>query len=89
MVVTHSNGNATFVFTYASGATCTMAGALVQFGQLYRIAPASYSCTGTLMFNTNATMEEIKATAQGIEGRFTAGLDGGCQEDAQFSAVLF
>jgi len=87
--VTHSNGNATFVFTYSSGATCTMAGALMQFGQLYRIDPASYSCTGTLMFNANATMEEIKATAQGIEGRFTAGLGGGCQEAAQFSAVLF
>ena len=87
--VTHSNGGATFIFTYASGATCTMAGTLAQYGQLYRIAPASYSCTGTLMFNATATMEEIKATAQGIEGRFTAGLGGGCQENAQFSAVLF
>jgi hypothetical protein len=87
--VTHSNGVATFIFTYASAATCTMAGTLVQYGQLYRIDPASYSCTGSLMFNASATMEEIKATAQGIEGRFTAGLGGGCQEAAQFSAVLF
>ena len=87
--VTHANGAATFIFTYASGATCTMAGTLAQYGQLYRIDPASYSCTGSLMFNASATMEEIKATAQGIEGRFTSSLSGGCQENAQFSAVLF
>jgi hypothetical protein len=87
--VTHGNGAATFIFTYASEATCTMAGTLVQYGQLYRIDPASYSCTGSLMFNASATMEEIKATAQGIEGRFTAGLSGGCTETAYFSAVLF
>lgn len=87
--VTHSSGGATFVFNYASGATCTMAGTLEQHGQLYRIDPASYTCTGSLMLNTTATMEEIKATAQGIEGRFSAGLSGGCQETAQFSAVLF
>jgi hypothetical protein len=66
-----------------------MSGTLEQHGQLYRIAPASYSCTGSLMFNASATMEEIKATAQGIEGRFTAGLSGGCTETAYFSAVLF
>jgi len=87
--VTHSGNAATFVFTYASGATCTMAGTLVQYGQLYRIVPASYSCTGSLMFDASANMEEIKATAQGIEGRFIAGLGGGCTEAAQFSAVLF
>ncbi len=87
--VTHANGAATFIFTYATGATCSMAGTLLQYGQLYRIDPASYSCTGSLMFNASATMEEIKATAQGIEGRFTAGLSGGCTETAYFSAVLF
>ena len=90
--VTHANGVATFVFSYnfAVG-TCTMAGTLDQHGQLYRIDPASYSCTGTDLdfINTTATMEEIKATAQGIEGRFTANLNNGCKENAQFSAVLF
>jgi hypothetical protein len=87
--VTQDGNAVSFTFTYAFGAKCTMAGTLVQYGQLYRIAPASYSCTGSLMFNVTATMEEIKATAQGIEGRFTAPLDGGCTETAQFSAVLF
>jgi hypothetical protein len=86
--VTQANGAATFTFNYTSGATCTMAGTLQQTGQLYRIDPASYSCTGSLMFNASATMEEIKATAQGIEGRFTASLSGGCQENAQFSGAL-
>jgi hypothetical protein len=88
LVVTHSNGAATFVFTYASGATCTMAGNLTQVGQLYQISSMSYSCTGNLTFNVNGTMDEIKATAQGIEGRFSANVGTGCQEDANFSAVL-
>ena len=86
--VTHSNGAATFIFTYASGATCTMSGMLEQHGQLYRISPANYGCIGSLTFNATATMDEIKATAQGIEGRFTAGLTGGCTETSYFSAVL-
>ena len=83
-----TGGTTTLTFTYDSGATCTMSGSLEQHGQLYRIPGATYQCTGTLTFNTTATMEEIKATAQGIEGRFTAGLGGGCQENAWFSAVL-
>jgi hypothetical protein len=88
--VTHANGVATLIFYYnAVAATCTMAGTLDQRGQLYRIAPASYSCTGDLQVNATATMEEIKATAQGIEGRFSANLNNGCQESAQFSAVLY
>ena len=89
LTVTHDSGMASFSFDYATGAKCTMAGTLVQYGQLYRIVPASYSCTGSLMFDTTANMEEIKATAQGIEGRFTSGLGNGCTETAQFSAVLF
>lgn len=86
--VTHANGAVTFVFTYKSGATCTMAGNLTQIGQLYQISSMQYSCTGNLTFNVNGTMDEIKATAQGIEGHFTANVGSGCQEDATFSAVL-
>jgi hypothetical protein len=87
--VTQANGVATFTFNYNSGLTCTMAGTLQQAGQLYRIEPASYSCTGLFNVNASATMEEIKATTQGIEGRFTGYLGGGCQENAQFSGVLY
>ena len=87
--VAQTAGNvATFTFVYAFGATCTMSGALEQHGQLYRIPGASYSCTGALSFNTTATLHEVKATAQGIEGRLAATLPSGCQENANFSAVL-
>jgi hypothetical protein len=79
---------ATFVFTYASGATCTLSGPLDQHGQLYNILNASYQCTGTLTFTTNALIYELKQTAQGVEGRFVANVGSGCQENAQFSAVL-
>lgn len=89
LVVTQANGAATFVFTYNSGATCTMSGNLTQVGQLYQIAPASYSCTGSLMFNVNGTMDEIKATAQGIEGTFSANVGSGCVENAAFSGAYY
>jgi hypothetical protein len=88
--VTQSVGVATFTFTYDKEvATCTMSGALEQHGQLYRIPNASYQCTGDLTIDSNADMFEIKATAQGIEARFAGSPGGGCQETAQFSAVLF
>lgn len=83
-------GIATFTFTYdQSGATCTMSGKLEQHGKMYRIPGASYVCSGGLNFSTTATLYEIKATDQGIEGRFAASLpSSGCQENANFSAVL-
>jgi hypothetical protein len=85
-----TGGVGTFTFVYAgANATCTLSGPLEQHGQLYRIPGASYQCTGGLQFSANsATMYEIKATAQGIEGRFAASLPNGCQENASFSAVL-
>jgi hypothetical protein len=86
--VTHfDNGSATFQFAYTSGLSCTMSGTLTQYGQLYTIPGASYACSDGL--NTTAGMSEIKATAQGIEGRFAAPSVGdGCREDASFSGVL-
>jgi len=86
--VTHLAGiSATFQFLYTSGTVCTLSGTLVQYGQLYRIPNATYQCSSGL--NTAATVEDIKATALGIEGRFgAASVGGGCREDAQFSAVL-
>ncbi len=78
----------TLDFEYDSNATCTLAGTLQQTGQLYRIPNATYRCTGNLTVNTTALVYELKQTAQGIEGRFTARLSNGCTEDAAFSAVL-
>ena len=86
-----TSGVATLTFSYASagGATCTMSGPLEQHGQLYRIPGASYSCTGSLNYNTTATLYELKQTSQGIEGRIAATLPtSGCQENANFSAAL-
>lgn len=81
-----TNGSVTFVFSYTN-LTCTFAGTLEQHGQLYSIPSASYQCSDGLM--TSAAMTEIKATAQGVEGRFSApSVGGNCREDAQFSAVL-
>lgn len=83
-----SSGSATFTFTYDSGATCALSGTLQHYGQLYDVPVASYSCTGSLAFSTTATLYEIKATAQGVEGRLSANVPGGCLENASFSAVL-
>jgi len=86
--VTHlASGNATFQFKYTANLTCTLSGVLEQHGQLYRIPTATYLCSDGV--NTSATLSEIKATAQGIEGRLSvASAAGACREDARFSAVL-
>ncbi len=82
-----TDGTASFTFNYTEGLTCTFSGTLTQQGQLYSIPSASYQCSDGL--KTTASMTEIKATAQGVEGKFTAlAAGGGCREDAQFSGVL-
>jgi hypothetical protein len=80
------DGTVTFAFIYQAF-NCTFSGTLVQQGQLYSVPGASYQCAGDPSFLANLT--EVKATAQGIEGRFSApSVGGNCREDAQFSAVL-
>jgi hypothetical protein len=69
----------------AASLACTMTGAAFQEGQLFRIPSANYTCpTGT---NTTASVYEVKATALGIEGRWTANIGDGCQEDGKFTAL--
>jgi hypothetical protein len=83
------DGTASFTFSFASGnpATCTLSGTLVQHGQLYSIPNASYQCSDGL--NTSASMDQIKATAQGVEGTYFASAVGSnCSEAATFSAVF-
>jgi hypothetical protein len=85
-VTQQTDNSVTFAFTY-SGVSCTLSGTLVQQGKLYSVPNASYVCSDGL--NTNASMSEIQATAQGIEGRFSApSVGGNCAEDASFSGVL-
>jgi hypothetical protein len=87
-VAQSASGSATLTFTYDSGATCTLSGVLQQYGQLYDMPVATYTCTGTLAFTTTATLYELKATALGFEGRLAANLPSSCREDANFSGVL-
>ena len=82
------SGPATLTFTYDSGATCILSGTLQQYGQLFDMPSASYTCTGNLNFATTARVHELKVTAQGLEGRLSANLPSGCQENANFSALL-
>ena len=85
------DGTATFTFNYKSGLMCTWSGTLVQYGQLYSIPNATYQCPtdGT---NSSASMDQLKATAQGIEAIFSApkGSQGSasCSESGSFSGVL-
>ena len=78
----------TFAFVYPdyTNYTCTFSGTLAQLGQLYSVTGAKYQCNDGR--DTKASITEIKATAQGIEARFSASYGGGCGEDAQFSGVL-
>jgi len=81
-----TNSSVTFAFSYTN-LSCTFSGTLEQHGQLYSVPAATYQCSDGL--NTSAAMTEIKATAQGVEGRFSApSVGGNCREDAQFSSVL-
>ena len=83
-----ANGNVTFTVNYpdVSSFSCTFSGTLVQQGQLYSVPGATYQCTGQP--NTTATMTEIKATAQGVEGKFSATISGACKVSAVFSGAL-
>jgi hypothetical protein len=83
--------DATLQFDYVNGLSCTLSGALVQNGLLYRMPNATYACQGGggAPFQTSAQMFQIKWTAQGIEGQFFAPqTPGGCQEFGYFSAVI-
>jgi hypothetical protein len=85
------DGTVSFKFSYLqSQISCTWAGTLVQYGQLYSVPNASYQCSdGT---SSTASMDALKATAQGIEATFLApsGSQGSasCSESAAFSGVL-
>jgi len=88
LTVTQTASSLTLVFTYEGlKATCTMSGTLTQNGLLYSVSTASYTCTDGL--STTAAMSNIKQTAMGIEGQFSAPDTNGdqCQEDTRFSAA--
>jgi hypothetical protein len=90
--VTQTGGfpsTATLIFAFTNNLTCTLRGTLEQYGQLYRIPNASYTCEGAIELNTTAVVFELKATSLGIEGRLAASnAGGGCSESATFAAAL-
>lgn len=68
------------------GTACKLSGTYVQQGQLYTLPDATYACSNGL--STTARISELRATATGIEGRWTASTGAGCTESVTFSAVL-
>ena len=88
LTVTQTATTLTLTFAYDSGADCTFRGSWERRGQLFRAPGSSYQCSGSLAVNATAALYEIKQTAQGMEGRYSATLANGCREDAWFSAVL-
>jgi len=86
--VTQSGNTLSLGFTYASTLVCTLSGTLSQNGLLYSIVSATYLCSDQT--DTTGAVSDIKLTAQGIEGQFSAPapINGaGCHEDARFSAA--
>jgi len=77
-----SNSFITFNFTYRSGLTCKILGAATQTGSYFQMPSGTYTCSdGT---STTAAMSEIKVTALGLEGKFTAPGVNGFTESATF-----
>jgi hypothetical protein len=84
--VTQAGSAVSMRFTYGARA-CTLAGTLVQTGQIAGIPSATYKCSDGL--NTAASVYNLRATPLGIEGQFSApAVGGGCREEANFSATL-
>lgn len=82
-------GATTLAFAFPTYA-CTLAGTVDQHGSQYTMSGAEYKCTqnNQTVLTATANLAELKATALGIEGRWTAPVGGGCTENAHFSAVL-
>ncbi|HXX86655.1 MAG TPA: hypothetical protein VEN29_22080 [Casimicrobiaceae bacterium] len=81
----------TFVDTTHSGIVCTVTGPLTHFGRIYQMAGATtIACTGPGL-NPNprtATIDSLHPTGQGIEGKITGNVGGGCTASWHFAAVL-
>ena len=78
------SNNVTLSFAVQNGGTCTFNGAANQFGQVYQIPAATYSCgnAGPLL------VSGLKATTQGIEGQWQGPIGAGCVESGAFTGTL-
>jgi hypothetical protein len=87
LTVTQTQGGA-LTLTFDSSAPAAFSGPFVQEGTLTRIPNATYQLAGQTMA---AAVTQIKATAQGIEGTWTANVNAaytGCVEQAYFSLLF-
>jgi hypothetical protein len=72
--------------TRADGVTCTFTGQLTSWGKLYQMQQGTYTCNNGR--NTMANIDELSATSHGIQGEWSALVEGGCVETGTFDAVL-
>ena len=85
--VTQTSGGP-ITFSVSSNDPFTMTGPYAQTGTLYSMPNATYNLAGKSM---TATVTEIKATSQGIEGRWFANVGlayPGCVENGYFSLLF-
>lgn len=68
--------------------TCTLAGTLQQYGHLYRVPNATYTCG---VAGSTGIVYELQATSLGLEGRWAQPVvvnGASCTEFGRFSALL-
>ena len=82
----NNSGPVTVAMNRADGLICSFNGPITAWGKLYQMQSASYTCSNGR--NTIATIDELSATAHGLEGTWLALVEGGCVETGTFSAVL-
>jgi hypothetical protein len=92
IVTQNSNGTLQLAFT-TNGGNLSLSGPFIQNGLLYRMDNATYtnSAYSATAFTVTAQVSEIKPTAQGLEGKWTAPVGAvfpGCVETAFFSLLF-
>ncbi len=87
--------SATLAFSFVdadnNGVVCTATGPLTHFGLLYKMSNAQFSCVepgSAAESPTSVTINSLHPTGQGIEGRLSGPVPGGCAVNLRFSAVL-
>jgi len=68
-----------------SGLLCTFTGPVTQTGNINLMTGAAYVCNNVR--SVTADISELKSTSLGIEGRWLAATENGCQEYVTFSGV--
>lgn len=83
-VVQGVTGAMTIDYTVQGGNTCSFTGNANQFGQVYQMPSAAYSCGA----GGPVLVSGLKATTQGIEGEWRGPIGAGCIESGAFTGTL-